>query len=151
MEKALGVRALPFQTELRVDAFPPGLETTLVVPASTTWVLNPPCHFPSRHSSGGGQAALGWRRKASWQWGPLAAPSTCGSYNFIGKMRASIFSPTGVLFFFSWFIFRLLYFGSGSTVFTPCPDKEPFLLRMITTDEAWRKANELAGKVVLND
>lgn len=65
------------------NVFPPGPEryicwfaTTLVVLASTTWILNLPCHFLSRSSFGGEQAALG-PRKAHWQRSPwwLRAPA----------------------------------------------------------------------------
>lgn len=100
-----GVRALPFQTELCVDVFPPGLAcpicwfgTSLVVSASIYYLdIKPPLSFPV--------TSLLWRRASCFGTeegvlavGPLAAPSTCGTYNFIGKMRASVFSPRGVFY-----------------------------------------------------
>lgn len=144
--ETLGVRALPFQTELCVDVFPPGLEcpigcfgTTLVVSSIHYLDIRPPLSFPVTSQLWRRASCLGTEEGALAVVGPLAAPSTCGTYNFIGKMRASVFSPREVFFKNlppppQWFIFWLLYFCSGSTVFTSCLDKEPFLLRMITTD-----------------
>lgn len=115
--------------------------TAWVVSASTTWILNIPCRFLWRGSGGGEQAVLG-QRTAALAAEALAAPCTCRTYNFAGKMRVSVFSSRVLIFFFFlWFGFWMLYFCSGSTVFPSCSGSSPFFIQWLQWTKLRKKPN----------